>query len=90
MPGQFLKESPPHGAREAIKVLDALEKPTDVSLDDASLEMLIKEIYNRINAIPYSEVMRLKDESDSEEKDIIRYAKDALNSFWKDITDDEG
>lgn len=74
------------GAREAIKTLDALEKPVDVSLEGASLEILVKEIYNRINAIPYSEVMRLKEESDSEEKDVIRYAKDALNSFWKDIT----
>ena len=82
----FIKD----GAREAIKVLDALEKPADVSLDDASLKTLVKEIYNRINTIPYSEVMRLKEESDSEEKDIIRYAKDALNSFWKDITSDEG
>lgn len=81
----FLKD----GAREAIKILDTLEKPTDVSLEDASLETLVKEIYNRINAIPYSEVMRLKEESDSEEKDVIRYAKDALNSFWKDITNEE-
>lgn len=81
----FLKD----GAREAIKVLDALEKPADVSLEEASLEILVKEIYNRINAIPYSEVMRLREEIDSEEKDVIRYAKDALVSFWRDITSEE-
>lgn len=81
----FLKD----GAREAIKTLDALEKPDNVSLEGASLVILVKEIYNRINAIPYSEVMRLKDESDSEEKDVIRYAKDALVSFWNDINTED-
>jgi len=74
------------GAREAIKVLDALEKPEEVSLEDASLETLAKEIYKRINEIPYNEIMRLRSETDAEEKDLIRNALDALTNLWKDIT----
>ena len=75
-----------NGAREAIKVLDALEKPEGVSLENASLETIAKEIYKRVNEIPYNEIMRLRSEADTEEKDIIRNAIDALTSLWKDIT----
>lgn len=74
------------GAREAIKVLDALEKPEGVSLASASLETIAREIYKRINEIPYNEIMRLRSEANTEEKDIIRNAVDALTSLWKDIT----
>lgn len=78
----FLKE----GAQEAIRVLDTLEKPAEVPLEKASVGLLAREIYNRINAIPYSEIVRLRGEPDTEEKDVIRYALDALASFWNDIT----
>jgi hypothetical protein len=74
------------GAREALKVLDALEKPEEVSLESASLEALSREIYTRINEIPFSEIMRLRSETDAEEKDLIRNALDALTNLWKDIT----
>ena len=74
------------GAREALKVLDALEKPEEVSLESASLDSLSRAIYTRINEIPFSEIMRLKSETDSEEKDMIRNALDALTNLWKDIT----
>jgi hypothetical protein len=75
-----------NGAREAIKVLDALEKPEGVSLENASLEAISKEIYKRINEIQYNEIIRLRSETNSDEKDIIRNAMDALASLWKDIT----
>lgn len=75
-----------NGVREAIKVLDAIEKPEGVSLEGASLETIAREIYKRINEIPYNEIMRLRSESATDEKDIIRNAMDALTSLWKDIT----
>jgi hypothetical protein len=77
----FLEE----GAEEAIKLLDTTDKPTSVKLEDASLKELAKEIYNRINKISWGEVTRLRNEPDADEKDIIRYARDALVSFWNDI-----
>lgn len=77
----FLKD----GAREAVKILDAMDTSDDVSLEEASLVTLLREVGQRINEIHYSEVMRLKDESHSEEKDVIEFAKDALISLWSDI-----
>jgi hypothetical protein len=50
------------------------------------LKQLAKEIYKRINKMSYSEVMQLRNEPDTDEKDIIRDARDALVTLWNDIT----
>ena len=73
-------------AKEAVKELDALEKPVDVSLAGAPLEIIAREIYKRVNEIPYQEIVRLRADETSDEKDTIRAALDALSSLWKDIT----
>lgn len=77
----FLKD----GAGEAIKILDMLEIPTTVNLKDATLEMLVTEIYNRINAIPWKEIQRLRSEPDTGERDLYCDARDALIGFCDDI-----
>lgn len=80
----FLKDS----AGEAIKILDMLEIPTTINLKDATLEMLVTEIYNRINAIPWSEIQRLRSEPDTDKRDLYHDARDALISFCKDIVEE--
>lgn len=75
-----------NGAEEAIRVLDTLEQPITVSLENASMTHLAKEIYKRINSIQWGEIVRLRTDPDTEEKDILRMARDALVEFWKEIT----
>ena len=73
-------------AREAVRELDALERPAEVSLASSPLEIIAREIYKRVNEIPYHEIVRLRSDANSDEKDTIRAALDALSSLWRDIT----
>jgi hypothetical protein len=77
----FLKND----AEEAIKYINSFDGGSGPNLEEASLISLAKEIYNRVNSIRYGEIQRLRDETDSDEKDIIRAARDAMVSLWKDI-----
>lgn len=79
----FLK----YGASEATKLLD-VPSPEAV-LGDANLEQLAREIYKRINEMSYSEMLRLRNESESDEVATIFDARDALDGLCKDITSEE-
>ena len=80
----FLKD----GAIAAIKTLDMLEKPPSTNLQDSTLEMLVTEIYNRINAIPWSDIQRLRGSQALSERDLYYDARDVLISFCRDISED--
>jgi len=80
----FLKD----GAIAAIKTLDMLEKPPSTNLQESTLQMLVTEIYNRINAIPWSDIQRLRSTQALSERDLYYDARDVLTSFCKDIGDD--
>jgi len=80
----FLKEN----AREALRTLDLLEKPTSTNLEDATLEMLTTEIYTRINSITWSEIQRLRSIQAAAERDLYYDVRDVLVGFCKDITEE--
>lgn len=73
-------------SEEALKYINSLDSDAVPNLREADLIVLAKEIYNRVNEIQYGDLQRLRAETDSDEKDIIRAAKDAIISLWKDIT----
>lgn len=75
----FLK----YGAGEASKLLDA--PSPEAVLSDASLEQLAREIHKRINEMSYSEMLRLRKETESEEVATIFDARDALDGLCRDI-----
>lgn len=72
------------GAQEAIKVLDV--PSTGVALTDATLEQLARELCKRVNTLEYSDVLRLRSETDVEEKDMLYDVRDALVDLCEDIT----
>jgi hypothetical protein len=74
------------GAQEAIKVLDV--PSTGVALTDATLEQVARELCKRVNTLEYSDVLRLRADTDIEEKDVLYDARDALVGLCEDITSD--
>jgi hypothetical protein len=81
----FLKND----AEEAIKYLISIGSESSPNLKDSSLINLATEIYNRVNGMRYGDLQRLREDTDSDEKDTIRAAKDALVSLWKDINSED-
>jgi hypothetical protein len=70
-------------AQEALKILDV---PTPAAaLQEASLELLAREMVKRINSLPYDEIKRLRSMPDSDEKDLLIDARDALTGLCEDI-----
>lgn len=72
------------GAQEAIRLLDV--PTTGVGLIDATLEQLARELCKRINALEYGDVLRLRAETNIDEKEVLYDARDALVGLCEDIT----
>ena len=70
--GVFLQ----HGAREAEKVL--FTPSTVEALRDASLDQLANEISHRIATMPYSDLLRLREDPTTQENDALTEARDQL------------
>jgi hypothetical protein len=75
----FLKS----GAEEALKVLDTPSQ--DSSLDNASLCQLLKSVIKQIQKIKYTEVKKLRDEPENEEREMLIEAKDAVVELCEEI-----
>jgi len=72
------------GAMEAIRVLDV--PPRDTSLEGATLMELAHELIRRWNDLKYPDMLRLRQMSTSDDKDVIRDARDAFSELYRDIT----
>jgi len=72
------------GAQEAMKILDV--PSVGVSLAEATLEQLAREVCKRITSLEYGDMLRLRGEADTEEKDVLFDAKDAIIGLCDDIT----
>ncbi|NLZ05731.1 MAG: hypothetical protein GXY19_11200 [Phycisphaerae bacterium] len=75
----FLKE----GAQEAMRVLDV--PSVGVPLAEATLEQLARALCRRITSLEYGDMLRLRGETGSEEKDVLFDAKDAIVGLCEDI-----
>ncbi|MBA3066414.1 hypothetical protein FP828_07980 [bacterium] len=74
-------------AREALKLLD---KPSgDKVLKDTSMIQLARELLERILALPYGEVQRLKSDSSSDEVFTFLEVRDQLIELCRDIRNEE-
>ena len=72
-----------HGAREAEKILDS---PSTVeALADATLVQLANALYERIHAMPYLEMLRLRQSLDTAENRTLTLARDQLVELCSDI-----
>ena len=74
-------------AREALKILNAQD--VEVDLSSAGISHLAKELYKRINALPYQEIQRLRGDPDNEIRDIISDVRDSLEELHNDISVNE-
>ena len=75
-----------YDATEAIKLLESYT--TETSLKDADLNQLLKELSKRINNMKYQDILRLRNENNSEVKDSIYDTRDAVIDLCKDISDE--
>ena len=70
-------------AQEAIKLLDTNSQT--LNLSDATLMQLAKELVRKINSLNLPDIIRLRGEVNSEEKDSIQYATETLSGLWNEI-----
>jgi len=69
---------------EALKIIDVLDS-TDTSLSNASIYDLAKEISIKIGKIGWEEVQQLKEDTESDEFNILFSARDRLGFLCDDI-----
>lgn len=78
----FLKD----GAKEAKKILDI---PAPTSMENLTLEQLLRAVISRINQIQYHEVKSLKSNPTGPAAQLIFEAKDAVAELCSDINKDD-
>ena len=76
----FLNE----GVQAALRLLDV--PPPSASLADATLKQLTWELVHRVNSLPFSEIVRLRRDADTDELDLLRDGRDALAELCDYIT----